>query len=105
MKNGIFVNKQHLLDYDFSFCKGSLESIAPNIATEMKKLGCDFPTVPPYKNGKAFGDPNGYIAVSCEGNIYFTLKPGIKITAEKIKKALDSVKETYEKVSKKLKIC
>lgn len=71
MKNGIFVNKQHLLDYDFSFCRGSLESIASTIAIEMNKLGCSRPTVPPYKNGKVFGNPNGYIAVSCEGNIFY----------------------------------
>ena len=96
MKNGIFVDKKHLLDYDFSFCKDSLESIAPNIAKEMKKLGWDLPTILP-KNGKVFGSPGGgYIAISCEGNIYFTLRPGIKITAEKIKKVLDSIKEDQE---------
>ena len=93
----IFVNRKEVLSYDFSYLKNGIYEVLGSVSIVMGQLGCDLPE---YVKG---GIPLGIPAIIVVPPNCLHFKSESDVDSEKIKTALDEVKDNYLEVHKKLK--
>ncbi len=93
----IIINNKEVLSYDFSYCEGKIYSVLGAISIKMAQLGYNLPV---YVKNSIVVPGWGPIRVGLPNCLYF--KSDDEVDLEKVKIALDEVKENYLSINKDL---
>lgn len=92
----IIVNQKEVLSYDFSYLKNGIYEVLGSVGIAMGQLGYNLPE---YVKG---GIPLGFPAVMIVPLNCLHFKSESDVDSEKIKAALDTVKDNYLELYKKI---